>query len=185
MRNIICIFLFIVACLCLGRGLIIPAKAFLSVHLLEHAWNKARAGDSLARPWPWMDSRPVAKLTFPSQNHKSYVVMEGVSGSVLAFSPGWHPETSYPGTQGITLISAHNDTHFRYLKMIEINDIITMTDTKNTQHHFRTTQIFTTQTPKITIAESSSDLLILTTCAPSSIPGQRTLKRYAVIAKKI
>ena len=118
----------------IGYGLMTPAKAWLAGHLLDHAWERVLAGDENVRPWPWMDSEPVAKLSFQkadaeaSGEQPSFVVMRGVSGSVLAFAPGWHERTMLPGTKGTTLISAHRDTHFTILKDINRDDRLMIQD---------------------------------------------------------
>ena len=95
-RSFFFVVLFLGGLFFLGQGLLIPAKAWLSVHLLNHAWGQTLAGDPVARPWPWMDSVPVARLIIPDLQ-KDYVVLRGVSGTVLAFAPGWHEKTALPG----------------------------------------------------------------------------------------
>src|SRR6476469_8896864 len=45
-----------------GEGLWIYAKAKLAQLLLEISWRSALAGEQL-RPWPWADTRAIARLT--------------------------------------------------------------------------------------------------------------------------
>ena len=59
----------LVSCLlCLGfwplaQSAYIPAKAWLAQDLMQRAWQRARHGNELAKPWPWADTFPVARLT--------------------------------------------------------------------------------------------------------------------------
>ena len=49
----------------LAAGLWLPAKAELAQHLLNRAWTRTTDGDAAAKPWPWADTHPVARLTLP------------------------------------------------------------------------------------------------------------------------
>ena len=49
----------------LGRGAWIQAKAWLAQSLIAHAWARTLSGERQAKPWPWADTWPVARLTVP------------------------------------------------------------------------------------------------------------------------
>ena len=70
-----------------GGGLWIFTKAVVAQELLELAWDRARKGESRPRPWPWADIWPAARLEAPRLGI-SRIVLEGASGSALAFGPG-------------------------------------------------------------------------------------------------
>ncbi len=48
-----------------GRAAWIEAKAQLAQRLMLRAWSSSQGGGGDARPWPWADTHPVARLTVP------------------------------------------------------------------------------------------------------------------------
>lgn len=65
----------------------IHAKAALAQWLLERSWQQGLAQGEAPPPWPWADTRPVARLLRPDGGMQ--IVLAGDSGRVLAFGPGW------------------------------------------------------------------------------------------------
>ena len=104
-----------------GRGVYIYAKAELAQVLLHAAWNRARETGVAARPWPWADTHPVARLTAPAQD-ADVLVLAGASGRTLAFGPGHLDGSAQPGDPGNAVITAHRDTHFRFLRLVAPGD---------------------------------------------------------------
>ncbi len=89
-----------------------PVKAALAQVLLERAFARALADGRPARPWPWADTEPVARLTLAG---RSFVVLRGGSGQALAFGPGHLDGTPEAGEPGTAVIAAHRDTQFAVL----------------------------------------------------------------------
>ena len=104
----------------------IPAKAELAQAFLEIAWKKTIKSGQMHRPWPWADHYPVAKLKSTRHNIEQ-IILAGDSGAVMAFAPGENLEAKN-APDGSRIISAHRDTHFRFLEHIKIGDEITLTD---------------------------------------------------------
>lgn len=100
-----------------GAGIYIHAKAVLAQILLDRAWSRTLAGEADARPWPWADTWPVARLQAPGHGI-DLIVLDGASGRTLAFGPGHLQGSATIGTAGPALISAHRDTHFRFLETL-------------------------------------------------------------------
>jgi sortase A len=86
----------------LAAALYIPAKAALAQILLERAWTRAEGGEADAKPWPWADIAPVAKIEFPRLNRRA-IVLEGASGAALAFGPGHMPNSAAIGAAGTAM----------------------------------------------------------------------------------
>lgn len=167
------------------HAMIIPAKAFLSPYLLNHAWEEKMNGATDPKPWPWMDSTPVAKIHFKKQD-KSYIIMKGVSGSVLAFSPGWHEQTALPASNGITVLSAHRDTHFSLLRDLIQGDEIELQTGSGTWSTYQVDYHFVTDESRLGISEAiDQSVLYLTTCYPFDNIGARSDQRYVVVARKV
>ena len=173
-------------------GLMVPVKAWLSVHLLDRAWDRVLAGEGDVRPWPWMDSEPVARLTFPSPNRsvaaasKSFVVMRGVSGSVLAFAPGWHEQSVLPGQQGTAVIAAHRDTHFALLGGIGKHDRLVIEDSEGRQHPYEISHVSVTDEPSINLARADNRRrLLLVTCYPLTDWNPNSRQRLVMVADAV
>jgi len=56
-----------------GRAAWIEAKAQLAQVLVRRAWQRTLAGAGDARPWPWADTRPVARLMAPGLGVDTFV----------------------------------------------------------------------------------------------------------------
>lgn len=106
-----------------GQGLWIPAKAALAQVLLERAFARSVATGQPVKPWPWADTWPVAKISFP-RLRRTVIVLDGASGQALAFGPGHLPGTPDAGDQGTTVYAAHRDTHFALLGQVKPGDEI-------------------------------------------------------------
>jgi len=99
----------------LGGGLTIHAKARLAQVLVRGAWERTLAGESQAKPWPWADTWPVARLAVPGQDVDLFV-LAGANGRTIAFGPGHMFGTALPGEEGNSVIGGHRDTHLRFLR---------------------------------------------------------------------
>ncbi|HKO56690.1 MAG TPA: class GN sortase, partial [Thermoanaerobaculia bacterium] len=106
-----------------SRGAYIFAKAQLAQILLRRAWTRTLAGDPYARPWPWADTAPMAKLTLRG---REFVVLEGANGRNLAFAPSHLEHSALPGGDGNCVVSAHRDTHFTVLQDVRVGERIVM-----------------------------------------------------------
>jgi sortase A len=104
-------------------GAWIPAKAALAQILLRAAWQRTLHGASDARPWPWADTRPVARIVI-DRTGSDFIVLEGANGRALAFAPAHLERTALPGDPGNCVISAHRDTHFAALRNVVSGDVV-------------------------------------------------------------
>ena len=76
---------------CLGAWQIIEggwihAKAALASHLVSNAWAETLASGEPARPWPWADTWPVARLRFPTLK-RDIPVLAGASVALVLSDP--------------------------------------------------------------------------------------------------
>jgi len=94
----------------IGHGAYILAKAEFAQWLLHSAWSGTQATGLPAKPWPWADTHPVARLIAADQD-TDLLVLAGASGRTLAFGPG-----HLPGEPGNAILTAHRDTHFRFFR---------------------------------------------------------------------
>ena len=110
-----------VGLLCFAQAGWIHAKAGLAQLLIARAWERAQDADADARPWPWADTRPVARLQLPG-DVPALFVLEGSSGRNLAFGPTHDPASVRPGEPGNSVIAGHRDTHFAALEILRLGD---------------------------------------------------------------
>jgi sortase A len=153
--------------LLLGNGAYMKAKAQLSQVLLAHAWEKTLEGSADARPWPWADVTPAAKLELP-RLHASAIVLGGISGQALAFGPGLMTGSAAPGQPGLTLLAGHRDSHFAFLQHARIGDTVTLTGPDGTPHIYTLTEtrIVDEDASMLTPGGTGTPTLALTTCYP-------------------
>jgi sortase A len=148
-----------------AQALWIPAKAALAQVLLERAWSKANSKGAAPPPWPWADTRPVARLTREQDGH-SQIVLEGDSGRVLAFGPGWNPSSAAPGTAGTPVISAHRDTHFAWLRGIADGEIVRLEATGGSRRYRLASRQIVDVRAQSLLLDDPREGLLLVTCWP-------------------
>lgn len=144
----------------------IPVKAEVAQILLESAWQSARSGHSQARPWPWADTVPVAKLTIPGLD-ASWVVLSGASGRNLAFAPTLMDGSARPGEPGVAVIAGHRDTHFEKLRALETGADIVLENTNGEIFRYAVTAIDIVDSRRTLIRlDADTAILTLVTCYP-------------------
>lgn len=166
----------------LGEGSWIYAKAGLAQHLLQRAWSRSLAGETHSKPWPWADTWPVARLLVPSQ-HIDQIVLEGAYGRTLAFGPG-HVESIQPiGVSAAVIFTGHRDTHFRFLKRLQRNDVIELETATGLRRRYRVNEarIEDSRTGSIELTQGQPQL-VLVTCYPFDAVAPGGPLRYVVIA---
>ncbi|MEP7452348.1 class GN sortase [Phyllobacterium sp. SB3] len=121
-----------------GQGLWIHAKAQLAQILLERAFAETLATGDPVKPWSWADTWPVARIEVP-RLAESAIALHGASGQALAFGPGHIDRSAKPGGDGTAVYAAHRDTHFAFLKDVNIDDDIKITGQDGRAFHYRVT----------------------------------------------
>lgn len=166
----------------LGQGLWIPAKALLAQALMQHAWQRTRSGAADARPWPWADTRPVARLTARG-GAVELIVLAGDTGRTLAFAPGHVERSVLPGEPGNSVIAGHRDTHFRFLEVLERGDTIHVERSDGRRLRFRVTHIDVVDARHGSLLlDTDRPMLTLVTCYPFAARDPGAPLRYVVAA---
>lgn len=165
-----------------ASGLYIHAKAMVAQHLLDQAWARTRAGAAQAKPWPWADTWPVARLTATGLRGWVYVLADA-SGRSLAFGPGHVAGTAAPGDAGNSVIAGHRDTHFRFLQVLAADDRVTLETADGESRRYRIVDKRIVDTRRAQALQTSDEpMLTLVTCYPfdAVVPGGPL--RYVVTA---
>jgi sortase A len=166
-----------------ARAAWIEAKARVAQHLVRAAWERTRRGASDARPWPWADTRPVARLVVPGQRVELFV-LAGASGRTLAFGPGHVDGTARPGEPGHAVVSAHRDTHFAFLRRLREGDelLIERPDGRSVRYTVSGTRVVDRRDTWILADDPDETRLTLLTCWPFDAVRPGGPLRYAVTA---
>ena len=166
-----------------GRAAWIEAKAHLAQHLLRRAWLRSRGGAGEIRPWPWADTHPVARLRVPSLG-VDLLVLAGASGRTMAFGPGHLSGTPVPGERGNSVLSAHRDTHFAFLRRLRPGAELVVEGRDGTARRFLVTAARVVDRRDVSvIADTGDTRLTLVTCYPFAALHPRGSLRYVVTAR--
>ena len=172
-RHICIITLVIAGLLSIGESSRIHLKAILAQFLLQKAWSDTQDGATKVKPWPWADTWPLARLTAPSYN-VDMIVLAGATGRTLAFGPGHVLASAAPGSTGNSVIVGHRDSHFGFLKLLSIGDVLNVETVKGEKHTYRVTAAkIVHQSDMAVMASTSESTLTLITCYPfdAVMPG--------------
>jgi sortase A len=168
-----------------GQGAYIYAKASLAQHLIHKSWEQTLNTKTPSKPWSWADTWPVARIMVPKY-HVDYIVLAGSSGRTLAFGPGHQSSSVFPGGIGNSIISAHRDTHFKFLQRLQPGDEILVQNTRGNLKRFRVTEAQIVNSDRASLSlDYPEPLLTLVTCYPfdATLPGGPL--RYVVFAEAV
>ncbi|RLT99394.1 class GN sortase [Ketobacter sp.] len=169
----------------LGESAYLAAKAQLAQVLLDDAWQKHLQDGRAHRPWPWADTSPIARLLFPRQD-KKLVILAGASGRNLAFGPAHLSASVAPGQAGVSVIGGHRDTHFAFLREVELGEQFLLQSRDGGLQWFEIVQIQVTDVRDSEIAlQADEPVLALVACYPFNALDSGGPLRYLVIARRI
>lgn len=181
----------VVACLLclgfwqLGQGAYIPAKAWFAQELMLRAWGRAVEDDDRQVPWPWADTWPVARLSAKSGD-VDLIVLAGGSGRTLAFGPGHLSASSLPGELGNSVIAGHRDTHFNFLRDVEIGESLVIEKIGGRKHLYKVIGIDVVDSRRGSLLlDADAAILSLVTCYPFDSREAGGPMRYVVTAKML
>ena len=163
----------------------IHAKAALAQVLLERSWQRSLQGASTPRPWPWADTWPVARLRV-ARIDVNEIVLAGASGRTLAFGPAHVDGTAMPGSVGLSVIAGHRDTHFEFLRQLQVGDELWVDrpDGSSIFYRVRHLAVLDARADRVQL-DAATDALELVTCFPfdAIVPGGP--QRYRVLAERV
>lgn len=170
----------------LGQGSYIQAKAWLAQVLIKQAWARTLDGEQHARPWPWADTWPVARINVPGRDIERYV-LAGANGRTIAFGPGHVFGTPLPGETGNSVIGAHRDTHFAFLRDVQPGEEIVVEKSVGGTRRYRVAgaEIVDKSDTRVLAQRLGESRLTLITCYPFDALRAGGPLRYVVTAKAI
>jgi sortase A len=167
----------------LAMGFWMPAKAELAQHLLNRAWDRTTEGDTAAKPWPWADTHPVARLALPG-SAEPLTVLAGASGRNLAFAPTLMDGSAALGTPGVSVIAGHRDTHFRSLANLRVGDdlVLERPDGATLVYEVQDLDVVDSAHAELRL-DSDESVVVLVTCWPFEAVTVGGSWRYIVTAR--
>jgi sortase A len=183
-RSLSALAILIAGALIAAQALFIPAKAQVAQVLMANAWEHQLSTGDPARPWPWADFTPAAKLRFPAQKQAVLAVTDA-SGESLAFGPTLMAASAKPGERGVAVFAAHRDTHFAFLDKIRPGDEIVV-ETAEGARSFRVThsEVVRWNASGIQPDDGGPPRIALVTCWPLDAKIRGPL-RYVVWGEEI
>jgi sortase A len=165
-KNILSTLLLLAGSFMLSKSLYMNAKAELAQHLISSAWQSRQVGQPAFEAWPWSDTFAIAKFEVPRLGIEQYV-MKDASGESLAFGPGHLPKSELPANFGHSMIAGHRDSHFDFIKNLELGDKIIVTNYLDKQITYLVKEAFEMDTRNESlILYPNNELLTLITCYP-------------------
>lgn len=159
------------------------AKAGLAQLLLQRAWSRALSGDAMAKPWPWADTWPIARLRMPRLS-VDQIVLAGAYGRTLAFGPGHLGSSALPGQGGTIILVGHRDTHFQFLQHVQPDDRLEMVGSDGAARRYRIIEQRVMDQRRDSMATNQEgEELILITCFPFDAITSGGPLRYVVRAQ--
>ncbi|MDR2239667.1 MAG: class GN sortase [Zoogloeaceae bacterium] len=170
----------------IGQGGYIQAKAWLSQALIGQAWARTLGGERHVKPWPWADTWPVARISVPDQGIERFV-LAGANGRAIAFGPGHVFGTPLPGEDGNSVIGAHRDTHFAFLRALQPGAEIMVEKHDGGTRRYRVSgaEIVDKSEIRVLAQPSGETRLTLITCYPFDALRAGGPLRYVVTADAI
>ena len=164
-----------------GSGAWIYAKAAVARVLLDRSWAASIRGQRPLRPWPGADVTTVARLRVERLG-VDQVLLSGMGGQALAFGPGLVTLSSQAG-QRVLLAAGHRDTHFSWLRRLQLGDelLLDLPDGRSSRYRVDSMAVVDSrEAPVVSLAASSTsagasaagpdtttpNTLLLSTCYP-------------------
>lgn len=160
----------------MAKALYIPVKAEVAQVMLARAFDESVRTGAPVKPWSWADTAPLAKVGVPGQG-VSEIVLSGGSGEAMAFGPTALVDDR---ARGLTILAAHRDTHFTFMRDLEAGDAVVFTRIDGSEERYEVTHLETVRWDAFSYpSDNEAGLLALTTCFPFDTHEPGPLRRVA------
>ncbi len=171
--------LLLISTMYLAQAFYIPIKAMAAQVLMGIAFERPIQD---ARPWPWADTKVIAKLTIGDEQH---YLLEHASLRNLAFGPARISTSAKVNEDGNIVIAGHRDTHFEVLQHAKLGDIILL-DTRTNTRRFEVMDLAVIDEMNTSIIDNKQvNTLTLVTCYPFFTLNSNTPHRFVIRAVEI
>jgi sortase A len=169
----------------IGKGLWIPAKAYLAQMLIQDSWQQHQQTGKPDKPWPWADTYPIAELNF-MRGKRQIVVLNGGDPTTLAFSVGAIAPFNQPIVNQPFVVAGHRDSHFSFLEEVVMKDIISLTDKhgRNRLYQVEAIDIVDASKGDLPLLPNSGELVLIT-CYPFKGLSENSDERFVITARPL
>ena len=158
----------------LGQAGLLAAKAWAAPVLIEHAFNQSEELSAPVRPWPWADSHPVARIDVPRLAQREYVLSQSNMRN-LAFGP------TLQAVGASTVLFAHRDTHFGFLKNLQLGDRVAVKYSGAAAQNWRGSRLSVIDQDNLYLpSDGGGAQLLFVTCYPFDSIAQNPAERFVV-----
>ena len=114
------------------------------------------------------------------------IVLSGGSGRTLAFGPGHLSASALPGDSGNAVIGGHRDTHFQFLRDVEVGDTMIVERPHGRQFLYEVIgrHVVDSRRGALTL-DTEESFLSLVTCYPFDAIDPGGPMRYVVTLRKL
>lgn len=159
-----------------AQALYIPVKAEIAQVMLNRAFAASVESGQPVKPWSWADTAPMARVRIERLG-VSEVVLSGGSGEAMAFGPTALVDNT---ARGVTVLAAHRDTHFEFVRDLNTGDILWLDRLNGSQSQYRITRLETVRWDAFRYPlDGGGGILALTTCYPFGSDQPGPLRRIA------
>jgi sortase A len=176
-----CIALALIGAAAAASGAIVPIKAGIAQMLLNQAYDAGIATGKPQKPWAGADMTPIGKISVPRLS-VSEIILDAGTREAMRAGPTLMPGSAALGKPGTSILAAHRDTHFLFLKDLRVGDVVDVAGTDGKAQAYRVTHMQVVEAGAFTIpAKLDHNELALATCYPFGAVRGGT-KRYVVHA---
>lgn len=165
-----------------SQGNSVYAQAWVAHGLLHTAWVRTQASGRQIKPWPWANTWPLARLSVPRLNLEQ-IVLARASEGISPFALGHLDSSVLPGEAGNSVLSAHCDTYFSFLKALKPGDLLELESLHSGRWRYQVSAIY--------VVDKSSTFLLepslrrrLTIISGYPCTGEDN-RRYVIVAEEI
>jgi sortase A len=149
-----------------ASGAAIPLKTAAAQILLKKSYARSLETKMPQKPPVWADMRTVGRITVPHLG-VDRIVLDAGSIEAMRVGPTLMPGSADIGASGTSVLAAHRDTHFRFLKDVKTGDKIIAAGKDGVDRRYRVTRTEIVRWDRFVIAKGQDDNeLALTTCYP-------------------
>lgn len=166
------------------QGFYREGKAMVAQQLLSFTWASYLEDGEMHKAWLWADGGPIAQLTIAGQ--APLMLLSGASPRHLSFAPALILSSSDFGQAGNSVVVAHNDTHFKQLKEVQLNSFLTLKTSPNLQFNYQVIETKIVNEKELSALEvTDQEILTLITCYPFESRFVNSELCFVLIAKRI
>ena len=168
----------------IASGAAVPIKAGIAQILLKQTYARSVETKTAQVPWESADMKTVGRIAVPVLGIERIILDTG-SRFAMRAGPTLMPGSAAIGTPGTSVLAAHRDTHFRFLKDLKVGDevIAAGKDGVDRKYLITRTEIVRWDQFSVTSGQGGNELA-LATCYPFDSTKSGPL-RYVVHAEQL